>query len=104
MTTRIVLTGTIIDEETAYTAHEICNNCHTTIDKLRALVAEGVINPSGDSPETWCFGHADIRRIRTVIRLQRDLRINLAGCALVVELLEEVEALRLTHQRSSRPW
>jgi len=104
MTTRIVLTGTIIDEETAYSAHEICNNCNTTIDKLRALVAEGVISPSGDSPETWCFDHADIRKIRTVIRLQRDLRINLAGCALVVELLEEVEELRRTRHRPRQPW
>ena len=94
MTTRIILIGTIIDEETNCTAHEVCNTYHTTIDKLRAMVNEGLVTPSGISPRDWRFNHSDIRRIRTALRLQRDLRINLAGCALAIELLEEVEELR----------
>ena len=94
MTTHIILTGTIIDEESFCTAHEVCNICNTTIDKLRAMVNEGVVEPRGMSPEIWRFNSTDISKIRITVRLQRDLQINLAGCALALELLEEIEELR----------
>ena len=36
----------------------------------------------------------EITRILRTLRLQRDLRINLPGCALVLDLLDEMEELR----------
>ena len=32
-------------------------------------------------------------RVRTVLRMQRDLHVNLAGAALALDLLERIEAL-----------
>ncbi|MDH3349876.1 MAG: chaperone modulator CbpM [Desulfobulbaceae bacterium] len=94
MTTHIILTGTIIDEESFCSAHEVCNICNTTMDKLRAIINEGVVEPRGTSPNSWRFNSSDISKIYTTVRLQRDLQINLAGCALALELLEEIEKLR----------
>lgn len=89
-----LLTGTVIDEETPCRLHDICRIYNITSETVREMVTEGVVTPGGDSPEQWRFDYLDIQRIHTSIRLQRDLRINLPGCALVLDLLEELESLR----------
>lgn len=61
---------------------------------ILALVEEGVIEPVGADQSHWHFRGHCLRRVRIVQRLQSDLGINLAGAALALELLEEVEALR----------
>jgi chaperone modulatory protein CbpM len=53
-----------------------------------------VLAPLGQEPERWRFTYAHLRRVRVVSRLERDLGINLAGAALALELLEEIETLR----------
>ncbi len=42
----------------------------------------------------WRFPGVSVRRVRTVVRLQRDLGVNVAGAALAIELLDEINALR----------
>ncbi|MCL1979839.1 MAG: MerR family transcriptional regulator, partial [Proteobacteria bacterium] len=46
-----------------------------------------------------CFTAIAIKRVQTTMRLQRDLRINLPGCALALDLLEELEELRCLSRR-----
>jgi hypothetical protein len=41
----------------------------------------------------------EIKRIQISIRLQNDLRINLAGTALALDLLEEIEDLKRSKQQ-----
>ena len=41
------------------------------------------------------FSAIELRRARTAMRLQRDLGVNLAGIALILDLLDEVDTLRL---------
>ena len=53
-----------------------------------------MINPVGADQAHWHFRSHCLRRVRIVQRLQSDLGLNLAGAALALELLEEVEALR----------
>lgn len=59
-----------------------------------ALVDEGVPDPLGQDPAHWRFAGASLRRARAALRLQRDLGINLAGAALVLDLIDEVGSLR----------
>jgi len=47
----------------------------------------------------WRFTYTEIRRVQTAVRLQRDLRINLPGCALALDLLDELEELRQLRRR-----
>jgi chaperone modulatory protein CbpM len=58
------------------------------------LVQEGILDPRRDRPGHWRFSAASLQRARTAIRLQRDLDINLAGVALALQLLDEIDSLR----------
>jgi chaperone modulatory protein CbpM len=42
----------------------------------------------------WRFSSSHLRRARVALRLQADLGLNLAGAALVVQLLDEIAELR----------
>ncbi len=58
------------------------------------FVEEGVLNVVEINAAEWHFTGAALRRARRALRLERDLEINLAGLALALELMEEVERLR----------
>lgn len=90
----IILNGTILDEETEFSLLEICSICTIPVERVQDMIAEGLINPKGSGPRHWRFTFLEIRRIKRTIRLQRDLGINLPGCALVLDLLDELEELR----------
>jgi chaperone modulatory protein CbpM len=40
------------------------------------------------------FTRSSVVRVRTVLRMQRDLNVNLAGAALALDLLERIETLQ----------
>ena len=65
----------------------------------------GIIAPLEDYPEArqWEFDVAALSRLRKAQRLQRDLKMNLPGLAMSLELLDEVEEMgrevaRLNHR------
>ncbi|NOQ45063.1 MAG: MerR family transcriptional regulator [Desulfobulbaceae bacterium] len=95
MTEKITfLTGTIVDDDTLFTLGELCRLCGINAELLHDMIDEGLICPRDRSPLKWKFTVVEIRRVQTAIRLQRDLRVNLPGCALALDLLEELEELR----------
>jgi chaperone modulatory protein CbpM len=83
-----------LDEEETLTLGELCRACTMHADWVISLVEEGVLEPVGRGQGNWRFSGAALRRARIAIRLQRDLEINLAGVALALDLLEEIETLR----------
>jgi len=89
-----VLTGIIVEETTVFTLGELSRACGKPAEWILALVEEGVIEPVGGDQTHWQFRGHCLRRVRIVQRLESDLGLNLAGAALALELLEEVEALR----------
>jgi len=91
-----VVAGLIIDEEIALTLDEVCRACATEATVIVALVEEGVLEPSTPASEIekWLFSGPNLRRARVALRLQRDFEINLAGIALTLDLLDEIESLR----------
>jgi chaperone modulatory protein CbpM len=94
MTTQTILTGILVEDTTEFTLGELSRTCGMPAEWILALVEEGVIEPVGTDQSHWHFPGHCLRRVRIVQRLQSDLGINLAGAALALELLEEVEALR----------
>jgi chaperone modulatory protein CbpM len=58
------------------------------------LVEEGIIEPDGKELHLWRFSGVSLVRARSALRLQRDLGVNLAGIALALNLMEELERLR----------
>ena len=86
--------GIILDEKAQLTLAELTRACAVHAELIIALVEEGVLAPVGREPHRWRFTGAHMRRARMALRLQRDLGVNLAGAALALQLLDEVEALR----------
>ncbi len=81
-------------ENTALTVPEICEIFNIEANLLRDYASYDIISPRGGSPDEWVFTMTELKRLRTAIRLQRDLELNYAGIALVMQLLEEMEDLR----------
>lgn len=89
----------ILDEELHLTLGDLCHACQISAEQILALVEEGVLEPQGREPSRWRFPAISIRRVRCTYRLTHDLGLNLAGAALAVELLEEIDQLRARLRR-----
>ncbi|MCK4675911.1 MAG: chaperone modulator CbpM [Gammaproteobacteria bacterium] len=89
-----ILSGNIVENETRLTLRQLCNTCAVRAEYIIELVEEGFIEPSGVEKSHWCFSAVAIKRVQKATRLQRDLGINLAGVALVIDLIDEIEHLR----------
>ncbi len=84
----------VLDDTMTWGMSEICALCRVKNDLVCEMINEGVLSPVGTSPETWRFNAAAVKRIQVTLRLQHDLRVNLPGAALALDLLEELEELR----------
>lgn len=90
-------TGDII-EDGNITLEQVCQLCDTNVDWVFSLIQESIIEPepfSSENPGLHFSGNCLVR-IRSALRLQRDLGINLEGVALILDLMDELNALR-TH-------
>ena len=86
--------GLILEEQTGLTLAELCQACTAQADFIAELVDEGVLAPLGQAPEQWRFTGIQLRHASVAVRLQRDLGVNVAGAALALQLLDELETLR----------
>jgi|SRR5512137_2932430 chaperone modulatory protein CbpM len=89
----LVHIGTVIEED-SLTLGQLCRACDVHADWIISLVEEGIIEPQGEDIRLWRFSGASLVRARIALRIQRDLGVNLAGIALVLDLIEELEGLR----------
>jgi chaperone modulatory protein CbpM len=84
-----ILEGSPIDESAWIAVGDFCAWLRVDRHWVASLVEAGVIEPRGAAPEAWTFPASDLVRVRAVVRLVRDLDVNLAGAALIVDLVEE---------------
>ena len=75
--------------------HEVTTSFGTSTETVLEIVNEGIIpiRQNNDDYEEWKFDDEACRRIRMVLQLNRDLGVNVAGAALVLELLNEIDHL-----------
>lgn len=100
------LSGILLDEHTELTLNDLSRACSSSAEWVIALVEEGALEPTGhvsNQQTRWRFSASSLQRARTAMRLQRDLGVNLAGVALAMELLDEIEALRGRLSRRGYP-
>jgi chaperone modulatory protein CbpM len=88
-------TGELVEDELLFSVEDLCRNCSLQVDRIIEFVQEGLLEASGEDYALWRFELSSLRRIRTAMRLQRDLGVNLAGAALALELLDRIAALEL---------
>ena len=88
------LSGAILEESADLTVKDLSRMCAVEERHIVEFVEEGVLNVVEVNTTEWHFTGAALRRARLALRLERDLELNLAGVALALQLMEELEALR----------
>jgi chaperone modulatory protein CbpM len=88
------LSGAIFEESELLTVTELSRICAVDERHIVEFVDEGVISVVETVTTEWRFSGTALRRTRLALRLERDLELNLAGVALALDLMEEVERLR----------
>jgi chaperone modulatory protein CbpM len=77
----------------ALSLQDLCRFCQADETWVVELVEHGVLDPIGSTSGNWRFVGTSIVRAKKARRLNRDLGINTAGIALVLDLLEERDAV-----------
>jgi chaperone modulatory protein CbpM len=87
------ITGIIFDQSAILSIKDLSRMCQVDERHIVEFVEEGVLNVVEVSSE-WHFTGDALRRARLAVRLERDLELNLAGVALALDLIEELQRLR----------
>jgi hypothetical protein len=69
---------------------------------VEKLVEYGVIEPVPDIASPSLFPASAIDRLRCVMRLRRDLGVNLAGATVILEMRERLRSLQAELERLHR--
>ena len=86
--------GSLIEEEVHMSIVEISQATRAPEDLIMSWVTEGVLSPTGSSPEDWRFSGDSLQRAKTAAHLAHDLELNTPGVALALDLLDEITRLR----------
>ena len=88
----------VMEDMVELTLQELCRACAADSDIIIELVDEGVIESVvvevDQAPDLWRFTGLHLQRAKVALRLRRDLGVNFAGAALVLQLMDELAALR----------
>jgi chaperone modulatory protein CbpM len=76
------------------TLDQVCEICNIATDVMEEFIAYEVVRPKYSSQHQILFDVDDLQRIKTALRLQHDLEVNLAGVVLILDLLDEISELR----------
>lgn len=97
MANRNTVTGVLVDDATL-TIDELANACAVEIAWVQQRVEDGFLDciatAMTGSPQSWRFASASLARARRLASIERTFDANPEVTALVVDLLEEVAALR----------
>ncbi len=94
-----ILAGTIVDETTQVSIEQLSIFCSVRRERIVSLVEEVVLEQvarrRNRHSDEWRFCGERPKRAARAIRLQRELDIDMSALGLVLDLLEEIEALRV---------
>jgi len=91
--------GSVVENEVHMSIVELSHAARTPQEMIMSWVTEGVLSPTGSSPQDWRFGGDSLRRAKTAAHLAHDLELNIPGVALALDLLDEIAQLRARIQR-----
>ncbi len=98
--------GEVMEELTEISMHELCRACgtheHIIIELVNEGVLEGLTENQDQGFESWRFTGVHLRQAKIATRLQRDLGVNLAGAALALQLMDEIDSLKRQFGRIHR--
>lgn len=77
------------------TFREVMTSLGVARETLIEIIEEGIIEPEQNPQDEFVFDDESLRRVRTVLQLNRDLGVNIAGAGLALELMQEIERLKV---------
>lgn len=78
---------------------ELCDVAELSSHMILEIVEHGIVEPEGAGPENWVFNTQMIIVTKKAYRLHKDLDIDWPGIALAINLLDELEQLRIENQQ-----
>lgn len=79
---------------------EICQSVNISEDFILELVQYSIVVPiEGNAPKEWLFSADSVSVVKKATRLHRDLAIDLADLAMVLNLLNEIDMLKAENSR-----
>jgi chaperone modulatory protein CbpM len=96
------MTGEMLSEKNKLALQDICERCGLPETTIRAYVEEGVIEVEGNDVARWRFSEVSMVRIQKACRLERDLGLNPAGAALALDLMAQIDELKIQIKRLQR--
>jgi chaperone modulatory protein CbpM len=95
--------GDIFEQYAVLTVRDLSRMCTVEVREIVELVDEGILNAAVNDAGEWQFTGEALRRARLALRLYRDLELNLAGVALALQLMAEIDELRRAVDRGGEP-
>lgn len=89
-----IITAYVFDDDACLTLEELCAACAVEPHWVIHHVEEGLLPPLSGPAEQWRFSSNWLTRTRRMRALERDFDAVPELAALMVDLLEEVDALR----------
>lgn len=94
----IALGGEVLEDQ-QLSLDQLCDFCAVERWQVIEWVEEGVLETQLSAGREPLFSGTVLRRARVAVRLQRDFGVNAPGVALVLDLLERVQALERAQPR-----
>lgn len=76
------------------TLTELSTSFGVQSETIIEIINEGIVDAKQDAQGEWHFDSESLSIVRTVLHLHRDLGVNMAGAALALDLMREIESLQ----------
>jgi chaperone modulatory protein CbpM len=91
----IVVIESSPSEHRLFSLEEVCERCGAHTEIVVEMVEYGIVEPVEQaSASVWYFNTQAVVRLQRAQRLMDELELNLAGVALSLELLDEIDELK----------
>src|SRR6267378_2901399 len=90
--------------QSPYTLEELARLGGVPPALVQRYLDEGLIEPVGGHPRTaWFFDDNTLFELRRIQRLRHELGVNIAGVAVIRDLLRQIDELKAELERSRNP-
>lgn len=88
-------------DEPVYLISVVSNMLSIHPQTLRQYEKEGLIDPSRTDGKMRLYSQRDVDKIKTILKLTRDLGVNLAGVDIILKLKDRLDELEAHNQNST---
>ena len=82
----------------AYMISAVAEQFHLHPQTLRLYEREGLLTPSRSEGNTRLYTDEDLERLEIILKLTREMGVNLAGVEIILNMREKMEAMQLQIQ------